>query len=60
MTTTAPRQTLDQLLQYPRSVQSVTLRHDFLRSPAGLVPQGTWRRVSSTHFELVSSEEVLP
>lgn len=55
---TAPRQTLEQLLQYPRSVQSLTLRHDFLRSPQCLVPQGVWRRVSPTHFELVASTSV--
>lgn len=58
--TTAPRQTLEQLLQYPRSVQSITLRADFLRSPQGLVPQGVWRRVSATHFELVAAQPVRP
>lgn len=58
--TDAPRQTLEQLLQYPRSVRVVVLQHDFLRAPTGLVPRGTWRRVSATQFELVSAEEVLP
>lgn len=57
---TRPRQTLEQLLQYPRSVRALVIQHDFLRSPAGLVPRGTWRRVSATHFELVADAEVLP
>lgn len=60
MSQSRPRQTLEQLLQYPRSVRAVVLQHDFLRAPTGLVPRGTWRRVSPTHFELVSAEEVLP
>ena len=60
MSQSRPRQTLEQLLQYPRSVRTVVLQHDFLRAPTGLVPRGTWRRVSATHFELVSAEEVLP
>jgi hypothetical protein len=55
-----PRQTLEQLLQYPRSVRALVIQHDFLRAPTGLVPRGTWRRVSATPFELVADAEVLP